>query len=177
MSKTYRAYHPDQSWLLPASLQEWLPADNLVNILVDFVDRLDPSAINGRYEQEWRGAPPYHPRLMLKVLLYGQCIGVTSSRHLVRQLLEDIGFRVLAANQTPDFRTIADFRRHHLVALGDLFLRISALGQRAGLVKLGHVALESKKVQANASKPQAMSYRRMQQNRVQLQQEVAAILR
>ena len=176
MSKTYRAYHPDQPLLLPASLQEWLPADHLVYFLSDLVDQLDLSAIRARYEQERRGGPPYHPRLMVKVLLYGYCIGVTSSRRLARHLQEDIGFRVLAANQTPDFRTLSDFRKQHLAALGDLFLQVLALCQRAGLVKLGHVALDSTKVKANASKHHAMSYGRMRQTRARLQREVAEIL-
>ena len=177
MSKTYRAYHPDQPLWLPASLQEWLPADHLVYFLSDVVDQLDLSAIRGRYEQERRGGPPYHPRLMVKVLLYGYCLGVTSSRRLARHLQEDIGFRVLAANQTPDFRTLSDFRKQHLAALGDLFLQVLALCQRAGLVKLGHVALDSTKVKANASKHHAMSYGRMRQTRARLQREVAEILR
>ena len=176
MSKTFRAYDPDQPLLLPASLQEWLPADHLVYFLSDVVERLDLSAITARYAQERRGGPPYHPRLMVKVLLYGYCKGVTSSRRLARHLLEDIGFRVLAANQTPDFRTLADFRQQHLVALGDLFLQVLALCQQAGLVKLGHVALDSTKVKANASKHHAMSYGRMRQTRAQLQREVAEIL-
>ena len=118
----------------------------------DVVDQLDLSEITARYEGEKRGGPPYHPRMMLKVLLYGSCIGVASSRRIAQRLHEDIAFRLLAANNTPDFRTISDFRKDHLAALSDLFLQELALCQRAGMVKLGPVALDGTKVKANASK-------------------------
>ena len=107
---------------------------------------------SGRYEGERRGGPPYHPRMMVKVLLYGYCVGVSSSRMIAQRLHEDIAFRVLAANNTPDFRTIRDFRKDNLDALSGLFLQVLALCQQAGLVKLGHVALDGTKVKANASK-------------------------
>ena len=135
------------------------------------------SEITSRYEQERRGGPPYHPRMMVKVLLYGYCIGVASSRRIAQRLHEDIAFRVLAANNTPDFRTISDFRKDHLAALTGLFLQVLALCQRAGLVKLGHVALDGAKVRANASKHKAMSYKRMKEKAAQLAAEVAELLR
>ena len=138
---------------------------------------MDLSSITARYEQERRGGPPYHPRMMVKVLLYGYCIGVASSRRIAQRLHEDIAFRVLAANNTPDFRTISDFRKDHLAALAGLFLQVLAFCQRAGLVKLGHVALDGTKVRANASRHKAMSYRRMKEKEAQLAAEVAELLR
>ena len=177
MSKTYLPYDPDQQLLLPAALQEWLPPDHLAYFISDVVDQLDLSAITARYEEERRGGPPYHPRMMVKVLLYGYCTGVASSRRIARRLHEDIAFRVLAANNTPDFRTVSDFRKDHLEALADLFLQVLELCQQAGLVKLGHVALDGTKVRANASKHKAMSYGRMKEKEEQLQAEVDELLR
>ena len=176
MSKTYLPYDPDQQLLLPAALQEWLPPDHLAYFITDVVDQLDLSAITARYEER-RGGPPYHPRIMGKVLLYGYCTGVASSRRIAQRLHEDIVFRVLAANNTPDFRTISDFRKDHLEALGELFLQVLELCQQAGLVKLGHVALDGTKVRANASKHKAMSYGRMKEKEAQLQAEVDELLR
>ena len=177
MSKTYVPYDPDQQLLLPAALQEWLPDDHLAYFISDVVDQLDLSSITARYEGERRGGPPYHPRMMVKVLLYGYCVGVASSRRIAQRLHEDIAFRVLAANNTPDFRTISDFRKDHLGALSGLFLQVLAFCQRVGLVKLGHVALDGTKVRANASRHKAMSYRRMKEKEAQLAAEVAELLR
>ena len=177
MSKTYLPYDPDQQLLLPAALQEWLPDDHLAYFISDVVDQLDLSSITARYEGERRGGPPYHPRMMVKVLLYGYCIGVASSRRIAQRLHEDIAFRVLAANNTPDFRTISDFRKDHLAALSGLFLQVLAFCQRVGLVKLGHVALDGTKVRANASRHKAMSYKRMKEKEAQLAAEVAELLR
>ena len=177
MSKTFRPYDPDQQLLLPAALQEWLPEDHLAYFISDAVDQLDLSAITARYQVEEGSGPPYHPRMMVKVLLYGYCTGVASSRRIARRLHEDLAFRVLAANNTPDFRTISDFRKDHLAALADLFHQVLELCREAGLVKLGHVALDSTKVRANASKHKAMSYGRMKEKEAQLQAEVAELLR
>ena len=177
MSKTYLPYDPDQQLLLPAALREWLPDDHLAYFISDVVDQLDLSSITARYEGERRGGPPYHPRMMVKVLLYGYCVGVASSRRIAQRLHEDIAFRVLAANNTPDFRTISDFRKDHLGALSGLFLQVLAFCQRAGLVKLGHVALDGAKVRANASRHKAMSYKRMKEKEEQLAAEVAELLR
>ena len=135
------------------------------------------SEVTARYERERRGGPPYHPRMMVKVLLYGYCVGVASSRRIAQRLHEDIAFRVLAANNTPDFRTISDFRKDNVDALSGLFVQVLALCQQAGLVKLGHVALDGTKVKANASKHKAMSYQRMKEKAAQLAAEVAELLR
>ena len=177
MSKTFRPYDPEQQLLLPAALREWLPENHLAYFMSDLVEHLDPSAITARYQGEERGGPPYHPRMMVKVLLYGYCTGVASSRRIARRLHEDIAFRVLAANNTPDFRTISDFRKDHLAALADLFHQVLVLCRQAGLVKLGHVALDSTKVRANASKHKAMSYGRMKEKEAQLKAEVDELLR
>ena len=177
MTKTYLPYDPDQQLLLPAALQEWLPEDHLVYFISDVVDQLDLSEITARYEGERRGGPPYHPRMMVKVLLYAYCVGVPSSRRIAQRLHEDIAFRVLAANNTPDFRTISDFRKDHLEALSGLFRQVLAFCQRTGMVKLGHVALDGTKVGANASKHKAMSYQRMREQEAQLQGEVEELLR
>ena len=134
--------------------------DHLAYFISDVVDHLDLASITGRYEEE-RGYPPYHPCMMVKVLVYAYCVGVPSSRRMEKRLHEDIAFRVLAANNTPDFRTISDFRKDHLEALGGLFVQVLKLCQRAGLVKLGHVSLDGTKVKANASKHKAMSYGKM----------------
>jgi transposase len=177
VSKTFRPYKPDQMLLMPASLREWLPPDHLAYFISDVVDALDLSAISGRYEGEEGGYPPYHPRMMVKVLLYAYCIGVPSSGRIEKRLEEDIAFRVLAADNTPDFRTISGFRKEHLEALAGLFLQVLKLCQKAGLVKLGHVSLDGTKVKANASKHKAMSYGRMKEEEARLESEVMELLR
>jgi transposase/signal recognition particle subunit SEC65 len=176
MSKTFRPYEPDQDFLMPASMRDWLPSDHLAYFISDLVDQLDIWAIMIRYQEE-KGYPPYHPAMMVKVLLYAYCIGVPSSRKIEKRLCEDIAFRVLAANNTPDFRTISDFRKDHLKALAGLFLQVLKLCQKAGLVKLGHVALDGTKIKANASKHKAMSYKRMKEEEARLETEVAALMK
>ena len=177
LSKTFRPYQPDQMLLMPVALQEWLPSDHLAYFISDVVDQLDLGEIESRYKQEERGYPPYHPVMMVKVLVYAYCVGVPSSRRIEKRLHEDIAFRVLAANNTPDFRTISDFRKDHLVALGGLFLKVLELCQQAGLAKLGHVSLDGTKMKANASKHKAMSYGRMKEKRVRLEAEVEELLK
>src|ERR1035437_97093 len=176
MSRTFRPYDPEQTFLMPASMKEWLPSDHLAYFISDVVDHLDLSAIMERYAGEERGYPPYHPAMMVKVLLYAYCMGIASSRKIERHLCEDIAFRVLAANNTPDFRTISDFRKDHLKALAGLFLQVLKLCQKAGMVKLGHVAIDGTKIKANASKHKAMSYKRMQEEEARLKKEVADLL-
>ena len=163
--------------LLPQALQEWLPEDHPAYFISDIVDQPDLSEITARYEQERRGGPPYHPRMMVKALLYAYCVGAPSSRRIASRLHEDIAFRALAANNTPDFRTVSDFRKDHLTALSGLFLQALLLCQREGPVKLGHVALDGAKVRANASQHKAMSYQRLKEKEAQLQGEVDELLR
>jgi transposase len=177
MSKVFRPYDPEQTYLMPASLRDWLPQDHLAYFVTDVVDHLDLSDIFERYEKEERGYPPYHPKMMVKVLLYAYSIGVPSSRKIAKRLQEDIAFRVLAANNTPDFRTISDFRKEHLKALAALFLQLLKICQKAGLVKMGHVAIDGTKIKANASKHKAMSYKRMKEEEVRLKTEVEELLK
>src|ERR1700735_4262735 len=176
MGKTYRAYLPEQDFLLPPSLGDWLPEDHLAYFVSDVVEQLDLSAIEAVYEEEERGQPPYHPRMMTKVLIYGYCVGVFSSRRIEKKLSEDIGFRVLAAGNQPDFRTISDFGKQHLTALQGLFDQVLQIALQAGTIKLGRVVLDGSKVKANASKHKAMSYGRMKEEEKRLKEEVKRIL-
>jgi len=176
MAKTYRDYMPEQDLLLPPSLGDWLPEDHLAYFVSDVVDQLDLRAIESVYEGEDRGQPPYHPRMMTKILIYGYCVGVFSSRRLQKGLVEDVGFRVLAAGNEPDFRTISDFRKQHLKALQGLFDQVLQIALQAGTMKLGRVVLDGSKVKANASKHKAMSYGRMQEEERRLKEEVKRLL-
>jgi len=176
MAKTYRPYVPEQDLLLPPSLREWLPEDHLAYFVSDLIDHLDLSAITAVYEDEERGYPPYHPVMLTKVLVYGYCVGVFSSRRIQRRLLEDIPFRVLAAGNEPDFRTIADFRKTHLTALKGFFEQVLQVARDLGTLRVGRVALDGSKVKANASKHKAMSYGRMREKREQLRDEVQQLL-
>jgi len=143
----------------------------------DVVDQLDLSAIEAVYEEEDRGQPPYHPRMMTKILVYGYCVGVYSSRRIQKRLVEDVAFRVLAAGNQPDFRTISDFRKLHLQALEELFQQVLRLVLEVGALKLGSVALDGSKVKANASKHKAMSYGRMGEAEKRLREEVRKLLK
>ena len=176
MAKSYRAYFPEQDFLLPPSLREWLPENHLAYFVSDMVDQLDLSAIEGYYEREERGYPPYHPRMMTKLLVYGYATGVFASRKLEKKLVEDVAFRVLAAGNEPDFRTISDFRRIHLKALEGLFAQVLRLALKLGAMKLGRVAIDGSKVKANASKHKAMSYRRMEEDEKRLKAEARRLL-
>jgi transposase len=176
MAKTYRPYVPEQGLLLPPDLRDWLADDHLAFFVSDLVDQLDLSAITARYEDEARGQPPYHPVMMTKVLVYAYCVGVFASRKIERRLQEDVAFRVLAAGNRPDFRTISDFRKLHLSALSGLFEQVLRLALEAGAMTLGRVALDSTKVKANASKHKAMSYGRMHERAEQLRAEVKYLL-
>ena len=176
MAKTYRSYLPEQDLLLPPSLREWLPDDHLVYFVSDVVDQLNLSAIESVYEEDDRGHPPYHPRMMTKILLYGYCVGVFSSRKIQKHLVEDVAFRVLAAGNQPDFRTISDFRKLHLKALEELFQQMLRLTLETGTMKLGRVALDGSKFKANASKHKAMSYGRMDETEKRLREEVRKLL-
>jgi transposase len=176
MAKTYRPYVPEQDLLLPPSLREWLPEDHLAFFVSDLIDQLDLSAITAVYEDEERGYPPYHPVMLTKVLVYAYCVGVFSSRKIQQRLAEDVAFRVLAAGNAPDFRTIADFRKTHLPALRGFFEQVLRLARELGAPRVGRVALDSSKVKASASKHKAMSYGRMRDKQQQLREEVKHLL-
>jgi len=176
--KTFKPYDPDQLFLLPPALRDWLPEGHLALFLSDVVDHaLDLTPILAAYETgDGRGQPPYHPALMVKLLLYAYCTGTPSSRRIEQATYEEVPYRVLAANQPPDHDTLAAFRQQHLEALAGLFTNVLALCQHAGLVQVGHVALDGTKVLANASKHKAMSYGRMGEAERKLEAEVAALL-
>jgi transposase len=176
MAKVYRPYFPEQDFLLPPSLREWHPEDHLAYFVSDLIDQLDLGVIESYYEREQRGYPPYHPRMMTKVLVYGYCAGVFSSRKLEKRLIEDVAFRILAAGNEPDFRTISEFRRIHLKTLEGLFEQVLRLALKLGAMKLGRVAVDGSKVRANASKHKAMSYRRMQEEEKRLREEAKRVL-
>jgi transposase len=177
MTRPFRPYTLDQRLLLPPDLREWLPDNDLTWFISDTVDELDLSAILAAYESgDGRGAPPYHPAMMVKVLLYAYCVGLPSSRKIEQATYRDVAVRVLAADQHPDHDSLAAFRRRHLDALAGLFVQVLRLCQAAGLVRLGHVALDGTKVPANASKHKAMSYARMEETERRLQDEVRQLL-
>jgi transposase len=176
MGKSYRPYYPDEDLLLPPSLREWLPENHLAYFVSDVVDNLDLSAMDAVYGDEKRGQPPYDPQMMTKVLVYGYCVGVFSSRRIEKRLVEDIAFRILAAGNQPNFRTISDFRKIHLKTLAGMFEQVLKIALEAGAVKLGRVALDGTKMKANASKHKAMSYDRMQEKDKQIRAEVKQLL-
>jgi transposase len=176
MPKGYRTYLPEQELLLPPSLREWLAEEHLAYFVSDVVDQLDLSAIHAVYEKEKRGQPPYDPRLMTKLLVYGYCTGVFSSRRIQKRLQEDIPFKVLAAGNEPDFRTISDFRKIHIETLQNLFEQVLAMSLECGAIQLGRVSLDGTKLKANASKHKAMSYSRMKEKQQQLKEEVKQLL-
>src|SRR5580704_7104166 len=176
MPKGYRTYLPEQELLLPPSLREWLPEQHLVYFVSDVVDQLDLWVMHAVYEKEKRGQPPYDPRLMTKLLVYGYCTGVFSSRRIQKRLQEDVPFKVLAAGNEPDFRTISDFRKIHIETLQNLFEQVLAMALECGAVKVGRVTVDGTKVKANAGKHKAMSYGRMEEKQEQLRDEVKQLL-
>jgi transposase len=173
MEKVFRSWDVDETWLLPPSVKDFVPEGHLAHMVRETVcELLDLSAIEERYE-ELRGYPPYHPAMMTALLLYGYSSGIYSSRRIARACEERVDFMAITAMQRPDFRTVSEFRRKHLEALSGLFVQVLRLCQRAGLVKMGHVALDGTKIRANASKHKAMSYGRMKTDEPKLQAEVA----
>lgn len=177
MSKNFRTCDLNQPFLLPPSIQEWLPEGHLAHFIAELADGLDLSKIYGYYgRRDGRGKAAYHPLMMVRSLLYGYCTGSMSSRRMERASYEDVAFRYLCANQHPDHDTIASFRQQHLPVLADLFTQVLQLCNKAGLVKLGHVAIDGSKQQANASKHKAMSYGRMDEKAAELKAEVEKLL-
>jgi transposase len=176
MSKTFRAWDVDQAWLLPASVHQFVPPGHLAHFVRDTVrEALDLSAISGVYKAE-QGQPPYHPGMLVSLLLYGYSRGIYSSRQLARACEERVDMMAVTGLNRPDFRTISDFRKRHLVALSALFVQVLRLCQAAGLVKLGHVAVDGTKLRANASRHKAMSYRHMVSQEPKLAAEIASWL-
>jgi transposase len=172
----FLSYEPGQLLLLPLDLGEWLEEGHLAYFILDVVETLDLSEIYASYDGSRGGRPGFDPRLLVALLVYGYCVGLTSSRKIEKATYESVPFRVLAANQHPDHATIAEFRRRHLEALAGLFVQVLRLCEKAGLVRLGHVALDGTKVRANASKHKAMSYGRMEEKVRELEAQVADLL-
>jgi transposase len=177
MARDFLPYDLDQQYLLPPSLKEWLPPDHLAFFVSDVVDSLDLSDIMREYQKdELRGRPGYDPAMLVRLLIYGYTQGKTSSRKLERSTYEEVPYRVLTANQHPDHDSIAAFRKRHLRALAGLFTQVLRLCREAGLVRLGHVALDGSKIKASASKHKAMSYARLCRSEEELREEVERLL-
>jgi transposase len=172
MSKVFRPWKIDEAQLLPPSVQDYVPEDHLSRLIVALVrEELDLSAITGSY-RSWLGQPPFDPWMMTTLLLHGYASGIYSSRRIAKAAVERADFMMIVAGDPPDFRTISEFRRRHLKALAGLFVQVLRLAEKAGLVKLGHVALDGTKIKANASKHKAMSYERMKKREAGLKAEV-----
>ena len=178
MGKSFRADDLNQSLLFPPSLHDWLPDNHLARFLADVVSALDLESIYSSYnEKDGRGLSAYAPAMMVRVLLYGYATGVYSSRKIQGKSYDDVAFRFLSADEHPDHSTLAEFRKRHLQALAGLFMQALQLCAKAGLVKLGHVAIDGTKIKANASKHKAMSYGRMNETEQRLKQEIEALLK
>src|SRR5213083_2358837 len=177
MTKCFLDDEIDQSLMMPPSLHDWLPEDHLARFVADLVPSLDLSEFYASYEEkDGRGQAAYHPVMMVRLLIYGYCIGVVSSRQIEKRTYEDVAFRYLSADEHPDHTTINEFRKRHLKALAGLLLQGLQLCQSAGLVKMGHVALDGTKKQANASKHKAMSYGRMGEAEEKLKAQIQELL-
>ena len=177
MSSSYIPYQPEQQQLLPSALQDWLPQGHLAYFISDTVDSLDLSDFHARYAAGGPRNQPFHPVMIVKVLVYAYATGTFSSRKIARKLFEDVAFRVLAADNFPAHRTIRDFRALHLAEFTELFTQVVRLAREMGLVKLGTIAVDGLlKIKANASRHKAMSYGRMQTTEVELKAQIAALL-
>ena len=177
MARGFLPFDLNQPFLLPPDLRDWLPEKHLARFILDVVDSLDLAELMRTYARSSdRGRPGYNPKMLLGLILYGYCTGTRSSRQIERRTYEDVAYRVLSGNQHPDHDTIADFRQRHLLLVAKLFVQVLQLCQRAGLVKLGNVAIDGTKVKANASKHKAMSYERMTETEKRLEAEVKELL-
>ena len=176
MNKTYREWSPDQAYMFPPSPRDWLPEDDLVYFIVETVATLDLFPIFAHYERELRGQPPFHPRMMVALLLYCYATGTRSSRKIMRRCQTDVACRVIVGEDVPDFRTISDFRKTHLARLEGLFLQVLKLCAVAGLTRVGTIALDGTKIKANASRHKAMSYDRMKEEEKRLAEEIARLM-
>ena len=177
MAANYLPYEPQQMLLLPEALQDWLPEGHLAHFISDTVDTLELSALHARYDTDGPRNQPFHPAMMVKVLVYGYATGVFSSRKIAKKLHEDVAFRVLAAGNFPAHRTIREFRALHLKELSDLFVQVVRLAREMGLVKLGTIAVDGTKLKANASRHKAMSYGHMLKAEAELKVQIEALLK
>jgi len=175
MSAKFIDYDQSTLYLLPPSLQDWLPEDHLARFVVEIVDQLDLGSLKAAYAG--RGSQPYNPEMLLALLFYGYATGVFSSRKLERSTYDSVAFRFIAANAHPDHDTIAVFRKRFLPQLKTLFIQILLIAQQTGIMKLGTVSLDGTKVKANASKHKALSYSHACKLEEQLKSEVTELLR
>ena len=176
MNYNFRSYNPKQLYLLPPSLDDWLPQDHLARFISETVDQMDLSALITAYRSNGQGSAAYHPAMMVKILLYAYCMGIPSSRKIAKALVDDVAFRWLAAGNFPDFRTISEFRKRHLRALQDLFPQILLLCKASGLVKAGIIALDGTKVKANASLSRNKTYEQLSKQEKRLKEKLEALL-
>jgi transposase len=177
MSRKFREWTPDQNQLFPPSPRDWLPENHLVYFLLDVSTQVDVTPVFEDYHSEKGGQPPYHPRMMLVLLLYAYCVGVFSSRKIMSRCETDVAFRVIVGDDIPDFRRIAEFRKRHLEHMQLLFLEVLMLCRQSGLLKVGRLSLDGTKVKANASRHKAMSYDRMTSEETRLKQEIETLLK
>src|SRR5665811_2430555 len=177
MSASYIPYHPEQQQLLPSALQDWLPQGHLAYFINDTVDSLNLSAFHERYAKDGPRNQPFHPAMMVKVMVYAYATGIFSSRKIAKKLYEDVAFRILAADNFPAHRTIRDFRALHLNEFTELFVQVVRLAREMGLVKLGTIAVDGTKIKANARRHKAMSYGRMQAAEIELKAQITALMK
>lgn len=177
MPTSFRPYVPEQAFLLPPSLTDWLPEGHLVHFVSDMVDGLDLGPFYARYDGDGRRRQPFDPLMMVKVLVYAYASGVFSSRRIATRMQEDIAFRMLGANNAPAHRTIREFRQFHIAEFSALFVQVVRLAGETGLIKLGRLGVDGTKVRASASKHKAMGYGRMNEEETRLKQEIAELLK
>lgn len=177
MNYNFRSYNPNQPYLLPPSLDDWLPQDHLARFISETVDQMDLSTLIMVYRANGQGNAAYHPAMMVKVLLYAYCVGIPSSRKIEQAFINDVAFRWLGAGNFPDFRTISEFRRKHLKALQGLFSQILLLCKTSGLVKAGVIALDGTKIKADASLSRNRTYEQLFKEEVWIKEKVDALLK
>ena len=177
MGGLFAPYEPGQQFLLPPSLRDWLPEDHLCHFISDTVDQLDIGSIVEKYRSAGSGNVAYHPRLMLKLLIYGYSTGVFSSRKIARHIEENVAFRVLAAGHSPSHRSLCRFRQQHIAEFQELFVQVVQIAAASGLVKMGTLAIDGTKIKANSSKHKAMSYGRMKEEEERLVGEIDALVK
>ena len=177
MPPSYVEYEPNQLLLMPPALQDWLPENHLSYFVSDSIDGMDLTPFHKRYESGGPRNQPFHPAMMLKVLVYGYATGVFSSRKLAKRLQEDVAFRILSAGNFPAHRTLSDFRVLHVDELKSIFVQVVRLAQECGLVKLGRVAIDGTKMKANASRHKAMSYGHMMRAEAELREQIEELLK
>jgi transposase len=175
MNYNFRSYNPKQPYLLPPSLDDWLPQDHLARFISETVDQMDLSALITLYRANGQGSAAYHPSMIVKVLLYAYCVGIPSSRKIARALIDDVAFRWLGVGNFPDFRTISEFRRRHLTVLQGLFPQILLLCKASGLVKAGIIALDGTKIKANASLSRNRAYKQLSKEEAWIKEKVDAL--